>query len=525
MIVSAPLWEGGIPNSRVVGVVYFVPKETFLNDIMLSIQVSDGGSAYMLDHTGTTIAHKNMDNVLNAENTVQDAKSDSSLKELAALEQNMADGKTGFGTYSYGGVKKLLAYSPISGTDGWSLAVNAPLSDFTGSTTQGIIITVILLVLSLIAAMLIAWKLAAGIGNPIAACAKRLAALAGGDLASPVPETRSNDETGVLLQAAKDLQSSLNRVISDMDFMLGSMSNGNFTVHSGCEDAYMGDFNGLITAVRKLKYGLIDTLLEIDQSADQVSSGAGQVSNGAQSLAQGATEQASSVEELAATINDISTQVRQSSANAQHASESAVSTAGEMQQLNERMQALTAAMNDISKASQEIGNIIATIENISFQTNILALNAAVEAARAGAAGKGFAVVADEVRNLASQSAEASKNTSALIEHTVASIGNGNRITAETAQSLLTAVERVNAVTQAIEQISDASDKQASAIAQVTQGIDQISSVVQMNSATAEESAAASEELSGQAEILKGLVSRFQLQRERSAAAEKILKGE
>lgn len=340
-----------------------------------------------------------------------------------------------------------------------------------------------------------------------------------------MPETRSNDETGVLLQAAKDLQSSLNRVISDMDFMLGSMSNGNFTVHSGCEDAYMGDFNGLITAVRKLKYGLIDTLLEIDQSADQVSSGAGQVSNGAQSLAQGATEQASSVEELAATINDISTQVRQSSANAQHASESAVSTAGEMQQLNERMQALTAAMNDISKASQEIGNIIATIENISFQTNILALNAAVEAARAGAAGKGFAVVADEVRNLASQSAEASKNTSALIEHTVASIGNGNRITAETAQSLLTAVERVNAVTQAIEQISDASDKQASAIAQVTQGIDQISSVVQMNSATAEESAAASEELSGQAEILKGLVSRFQLQRERSAAAEKILKGE
>lgn len=513
--VSAPLWENGIPNTNVVGVVCFSPKGTFLNDIMVSIQVSENGSAYMLNSSGTVIAHKNIDSVVNSENCGVDVKNDPGLEVLAGLEHRMTLGESDFGTYSYAGVEKFLAFDPVSGTDGWSLGVYAPMSDFTGAAIRSIIITSVLLAISLVVAILIAWRLANGIGKPMAACAKRLDALVKGDLSSPVPETRAKDETGVLLGATKVLQTGLSTLIKDMDYLLNQMSNGNFAVSTNCQEAYVGDFSGLLNAVHNLNHKLADTILEIDQSADQVSSGAGQVSNGAQSLAQGATEQASAVEELAATVNDISVKVKQNSSNAQQVSQSAESTANEMQQLNKHMQALTAAMEDISKASLEISNIIATIENISFQTNILALNAAVEAARAGAAGKGFAVVADEVRNLASKSAEASKNTATLIEHTVASINNGSKITAETAQALLTAVDRVKAVSKTIAQISDASEEQANAISEVTQGIDQISSVVQTNSATAEESAAASEELSGQAEILKNLVGRFQFDQDKS----------
>ena len=167
-------------------------------------------------------------------------------------------------------------------------------------------------------------------------------------------------------------------------------------------------------------------------------------------------------------------------------------------------------MNEISSASGETAKIVKTIDDIAFQTNILALNAAVEAARAGQAGKGFAVVADEVRSLASKSAEASKNTAALIEGTLHMVGKGTQLAQDTAETLQLAQAGMGTAIDQIEGIAKASDKNATAIAQITTGVDQISAVIQTNSATAEESAAASEELSGQAQTLKELVSRFEL---------------
>lgn len=175
---------------------------------------------------------------------------------------------------------------------------------------------------------------------------------------------------------------------------------------------------------------------------------------------------------------------------------------------SQRMKEMLTAMDDINQGSGEISKIIKTIEDIAFQTNILALNAAVEAARAGEAGKGFAVVADEVRNLAGKSADASKNTSSLIEGSLHAVERGTKIASETALALDEVVNGVEDVSAAINEISAASADQASSARQVTQGIDQISSVVQTNSATAQESAAASEELSGQAQILKNLVGQF-----------------
>lgn len=174
IMVSAPIWEGGVPGSKVSGVVYFVPEETFLNDIVTSLQIGSNGSAYILNSSGYTIAHKNMDNVVNRENTQEDAKTDKKLEKLASLEKSMTQGSSGFGQYEYGGVRKFLAYAPIGGTDGWSLGINAPMSDFTQSTTNGVLITIVLMILFLAGSAFTSYRLARQIGQPVKDCAERL---------------------------------------------------------------------------------------------------------------------------------------------------------------------------------------------------------------------------------------------------------------------------------------------------------------------------------------------------------------
>lgn len=508
IMVSAPIWEGGVPGKKVAGVVYFVPNETFLNDIVASLQVSPNGSAYILNNAGYTIAHKNMDNVKNRENTQEDAKTDKKLKDLADLEVRMTLGESGFGRYEYGGSRKFLAFSPIEGTEGWSLAINAPTKDFTQSTVNGIIITIILMVVFLAISSYMAYRLARQIGEPVKDCAQRLRLLAEGDLDTPVHEIHTGDETQILADSARTLVQGFRLMIQDMDEMLAEMSRGNLTVDSKCEEAYVGGYRGLLDSARKLSAQLSDTLRQINQSADQVSAGAEQVSAGAQALSQGATEQASAIEELAATINDISGKIIATADRAGDVHSQSSETGREVEQCNEQMFELVNAVRDIGESSSQIGKIIKTIEDIAFQTNILALNAAVEAARAGTAGKGFAVVADEVRNLASKSAEASKSTSVLIEGSARSVEKGMKIADETAASLQKAVISTENTVKAVDKITEATAEQSQAVSQVTQGMDQISSVVQTNSATAEESAAASEELSGQAVILKELVGQF-----------------
>ena len=318
-----------------------------------------------------------------------------------------------------------------------------------------------------------------------------------------------SDNLGLTVSRLKDYIKYINE-ISDI---LNQMANGNLDFTLTYD--YAGEFRKIKDAFERLSDSLNDTMSNIDQSAEQVASGSGQVAQGAQALAQGATEQASSVQQLAASINTISDQIKENAENADAANKLANDVGDQITASNQQMQEMIKAMNDISNSSNEIGKIIKTIEDIAFQTNILALNAAVEAARAGEAGKGFAVVADEVRNLASKSAEAASNTTALIESSIQAVNTGTKLADDTAKSLLGVVEGAGVVVENIEKITNASEQQAMAIEQVTLGVDQISTVVQTNSATAEESAAASEELSGQAAMLKELVGRFKLRNSNS----------
>ncbi len=223
-------------------------------------------------------------------------------------------------------------------------------------------------------------------------------------------------------------------------------------------------------------------------------------------LSQSTTEQASSIEELSATINEVFEEVENNAKNAKASNIIAIESEQKVESSNEQMAKMMEAMDEITHSSEEISKIIKTIDEIAFQTNILALNAAVEAARAGEAGKGFAVVADEVRNLAVKSAEAAQNTTKLIEESINSVARGKQIADQTANSLLSVIESARESVSLISNITEASQKQALSIGQISQALEQISGIVQNNSAVAQESANASIELEKESQELNVIVN-------------------
>ncbi len=512
IMVAAPLYSEGKHGSQIVGVVYFVPPETFLNDIVSSIKVGESSRAYMINKSGDTIADITLDTIT-TENIEREAQSDSSLKELASIHQAMRQGQNGFGSYRSSDGPRFSAYAPVGGTDGWSVAVTALKTEYLADTYFGMIINVAVIVVSILASIVVAVKLSGNISAPMQACAKRMKLLVEGDLTSPVPQATGQDETAELTRSTAEMVTGLNTIIHDIGYLLTQMANQNFDIQSSHRDAYVGEFQSILLSMRTLKVELSNTMRQIDKSATQVSSASSQVSSGAQSLSQGSVEQASSVEELAATINDISESAKKTSKAAEEAGQFVGQAGAQLGTSVEHVKELNTAMEKISSSSQEISKIISTIESIAFQTNILALNAAVEAARAGSSGKGFAVVADEVRNLASKSDEAAKATKELIEGSITAVNEGSLAVNNVTESLERTSVLAGNVTAKMDIVVEAVENQTIAIQQVTEGIDQISSVVQTNSATAQESAAASEELSAEAAGLKQLVDRFTLARD------------
>lgn len=300
----------------------------------------------------------------------------------------------------------------------------------------------------------------------------------------------------------------LKRYVDEISSTLEAMGQGSLNQEITTE--YLGDFLPIKTSLNAINDKLSQTMMEINDAAGQVETGARQISDGGQNLSQGTTEQASSIQELTASIEEVAAETKQNAINANQANDLAVRVRKNAEVGNDQMEKMVVAMDEISGSSQNISKIIKVIDDIAFQTNILALNAAVEAARAGQHGKGFAVVAEEVRTLAARSAEAAKETTGLIEGSIEKVEAGTRIADETAESLKEILNEIEKVTGLVGNIAQASNDQASEIAQITQGIEQVSQVVQTNSATAEESAAASEELSSQAEMLKQMVGAFEL---------------
>ena len=265
-----------------------------------------------------------------------------------------------------------------------------------------------------------------------------------------------------------------------------------------------------LTSVRRINNSLGSAVENLSLAASNTASTAAMVSQGSMRLAQGSSEQVASLEQTAAAGEQIRTLTMRNTENSQSASESVKVSTDLIVETNNRLAQLVISMGEISASSGRVSKIIQTIDQIAFQTNILALNAAVEAARAGEAGLGFAVVADEVRRLAHRSAEAAKNTAALIEESITKSKEGRDKLDQVAESIALVTGSTSQVQTFVDQIRAYSQEQRRGIEQMAASLEQIRQVTQASSANAEEGAAAGCELTSQSESLTETVNQLAL---------------
>ncbi len=315
-----------------------------------------------------------------------------------------------------------------------------------------------------------------------------------------------NDEIGDVCRAIENNNLVVKNYINDIEKRLEAISHGDFSEKS--EVDYIGDYTSIKVSLDKISHSLNTIFNGIEKASAAVFSGAEGVSAESGQLSESVSGQNTLIGEIVSGMKLLSDKIDHNVSRTDSAKSTAHLAAGAVAEGSGKMKQLLDAMEEITDASVKIQNIIGTIEDIAFQTNILAINASVEAARAGAAGKGFAVVADEVRNLAGKSAEASDETAALIERSVAAAKRGMEIAEGTSASLDEIVSCTEKIDKLIVEINSESHEQRSCVDDVNGRIGSVSRLVNSSAANAEECAASSQELNGQASELKNMIDEF-----------------
>ena len=435
------------------GTASITTSTAWLGNIVNTMHTSDTTEFYLLTNDGRLLA--SMNGSLSA--------------EQVAGYMNITDVET----VSDNGRNHIVTASPILGTD-WTAVVACDAKEFLGNAFIAVLVMIITTTISFVVGALVISKFVKRIIVPLNAINGKILDMEQGKLSGDAIEVHTGDELETLADAVNSMTAYTNTIIKDIEAVSAKLAAEDLTAEPAAD--YIGDYAPIKSALYGIINSTSDVIRQIGASSKLVSDGSSKMSDNSTTLSQAATEQAATVEELNASIVEISSNI---SANADSAGKAKVLADDCMKIVNEgnvKMTDMLHAMEEINETSSQIANIIKTIEDISFQTNILSLNASIEAARAGEAGKGFAVVAGEVGQLAGKTAEAAKNTTALIKTSLTAVENGTVMANETAKMLSKIVSETDDTAKVIDKIAAASQEQADSVKQILVGMDQISSI-------------------------------------------------
>ena len=470
--IAAPVQSA---SGDITGVIYFRIDNDFMTSIVENLKISRNSSACIVDANNQIIAHEDPELI---------------MTEAAASNDGIC------------------ASVPVNNTNGWTLVITAPESDFTGAMTTMIRQFVIWDIIAVIAALIIAMLFANSMSKSVLTVKNAMLSISQGDLSCSLTKTKRKDELGVLQNTAASLVEMLQHIIGEANQILGSIAH--FDMTTGEMNFYPGAFNSLADSVNAIRQMLTRMIIDIQSSSANVKSGSSQLAEATQLLSEGTVSQTSSIEKLVMDMNNVVDSINQNSENGNLINERLNTLDTKIQDSSQQMEHLLRIVDQIEEMSSDIQKIVGTIDSIAFQTNILALNASVEAARAGENGRGFAVVAEEVSSLASRSSDASKKTGELIEKCITGIAQAKESADVTASALESIVTDSAEIARSFDSISEATREEARKANSIRMEINNISDVVQSNSSTAQETAASTEALSQQAQTLEAMTSRFRV---------------
>ncbi|KLI48560.1 methyl-accepting chemotaxis protein [Brachyspira hyodysenteriae] len=269
----------------------------------------------------------------------------------------------------------------------------------------------------------------------------------------------------------------------------------------------LGELSDAFVAMRKK---LVDTIITVEESANNITMAAKELSEQNTDLAHRTESQAASIEQTSASMTEISSTIRDSAEHSINGSKMILDSKSSVENAGNIISETTTNIEEVHDASSKIKDITKIIEDIAFQTNILALNASVEAARAGEQGKGFAVVAAEVRNLAQTTQTSVKSITDLIENVYDKIDKATGTARESQEIFIEIQNKIDDASKIMEGISNSAIEQQNGIDQVKIAIAEMDSTTQKNAALVEEATASAELLFAQSKELMDAIHLFKL---------------
>lgn len=496
----------GIPLKAEEDTVYYLVgsyKYDILNDVLSNMNLGEEGAAYIVNEEGQIVGDKDMENIVKRA-SVYEMYPDSKSRDMY---EKVIGGETGSQKISLHNTPHYVAYSPVPGTL-WSLVIDVPVREFkTRSVTAAVLGTVLAVAVLIIGLGMIA-RMVSGLTDHLRVATGRIEALSEGDLASAVNNSGTGDEIEVLTTALARTVEQLNSYISNIRYVLGELSGGNYTVEATGE--YNGDFAALKEALEVITDSLNRNMEAMRDSAREVAANTDIISGHTRQMQEDSGEQMEAVTRLNESTNRIVSNIGTIVDSANRVKECSDATSAKVTQGNQEMAGLIANMDEINANMEQIKQISGMIEGIAAQTNLLSLNASIEAARAGEHGKGFAVVAEQVRELAVQSANASAQTTEIIKNTSHTIQKGVEAARSMETSLMEIAENSSRFSEITNNLEQVIVEQKAAAENVKSDLESVDRIAESNAETARQTNDACEDFTKQAQMLTELVSHVKI---------------